>query len=82
MISQYIQHPRIAKDFANYLELYYKYQDQYQVDEILQGTIREALCDRVARAPFDERLSVTGLILSRLTEGFKKLWDKMLSWNF
>ena len=76
VISQYIQHPRIAKDFANYLELYYKYQNEYQVDEILQGTIREALCDRVARAPFDERLSVTGLILSRLTEGFKKLWDK------
>ena len=68
VISQYIQHPRIAKDFANYLELYYKYQNEYQVDEILQGTIREALCDRVARAPFDERLSVTGLILSRLTE--------------
>lgn len=79
VISQYIQHPRIAKDFANYLELYYKYQNEYQVDEILQGTIREALCDRVARAPFDERLSVTGLILSRLTEGFKKLWDKNAS---
>ncbi len=41
VISQYIQHPRIAKDFANYLELYYKYQNEYQVDEILQGTIRE-----------------------------------------
>ena len=40
VISQYIQHPRIAKDFANYLELYYKYQNEYQVDEILQGTIR------------------------------------------
>lgn len=32
VISQYIQHPRIAKDFANYLELYYKYQNEYQVD--------------------------------------------------
>ena len=82
VISQYIQHPRIAKDFANYLELYYKYQNEYQVDEILQGTIREALCDRVARAPFDERLSVTGLILSRLTEGFRNCGIKMLSWNF
>lgn len=76
VIYQYIQHPGISKDFANYLELYYKYQNQYQVDEILEGTIREELCDRVARAPFDERLSVTGLLLSRLMEGFKKLWDK------
>ena len=45
----------------------------------MRGVIREALCGRVARAPFDERLSVTGLILSRLTEGFKKLWDKNAS---
>ena len=35
VVGQYLQHPKIAKDFANYLELYYKYQDQYQVDEIL-----------------------------------------------
>ena len=76
VISQYLQHPGIAKDFANYLELYYKYQNEYQVDEILEGTIREELCQRVARAPFDERLSVTGLLLSKLTEGFKELWYK------
>ena len=76
VVSQYIQHPQIAKDFANYLELYYKYQNEYQVDEILQGTIRQELCDRVARAPFDERLSVAGLLLSKLTQGFKKLWEK------
>ena len=76
VVYQYIQHWKIAKDFANYLELYYKYQNEYQVDEILRGVIREALCGRVARAPFDERLSVTCLILSKLTEGFKKLWDK------
>ena len=38
MVGQYIQMPRIAKDFANYLELYYKYQKTYHVEEILQGT--------------------------------------------
>lgn len=76
VIGQYLQHPLIAKDFANYLELYYKYQNEYQVDEILEGTIREELCGRVARAPFDERLSVTGLLLAKLTESFKVLWYK------
>ena len=25
VVGQYLQHPKIAKDFANYLELYYKY---------------------------------------------------------
>ena len=43
VVGQYLQHPKIAKDFANYLELYYKYQDQYQVEEILSGTIRRSL---------------------------------------
>ena len=73
VVGQYIQHPRIAKDFANYLELYYKYQNEYQVDRILEGVIREELCDKLARASFDERLSVTGLLLSKLAEGFKEM---------
>ena len=38
VVGQYIQLPRIAKDFANYLELYYKYQKTYHVDDILKGT--------------------------------------------
>ena len=36
VIGQYIQLPRIARDFANYLELYNKYRKIYHVDEILQ----------------------------------------------
>lgn len=73
VVHQYIQHWKIAKDFANYLELYYKYQDQYQVEEILSGTIREEVCDKLQKAPFDERMAVTGLLLAKLTDGFKEL---------
>jgi len=73
VVGQYLQHPKIAKDFANYLELYYKYQDQYQVDEILSGTIREGICDKLDKASFDERMAVTGLLLAKLTDGFKAL---------
>ena len=49
--GQYLQHPAVAKDFANYLELYYKYQNEYQVEEILKGVIREEVCTRLERAP-------------------------------
>ncbi len=76
VVCQYIQHPRIAKDFANYLELYYKYENDYKVDEILGGVIRESVCDRLARAPFDERLSVMSLLLARLNDGFRRLADQ------
>lgn len=72
VVGQYLQYPKIAKDFANYLELFYKYQDDWQVDEILSGTIRESLCRRAANAPFDEKLSMIGLLLSRISREFVK----------
>ena len=71
VVVQYIQHPAIAGDFANYLELYYKYENDYRVDEIVSGVIREGVCDKLAKAPFDERLSVVSLLLARLNGGFR-----------
>ncbi len=75
VVAQYIQHPAIAKDFANYLELYYKYENDYRVDEIVSGVIREGVCDKLAKAPFDERLSVVSLLLARLNGGFRAAAD-------
>ena len=72
VVKQYIQHAKIAKDFANYLELYYKYQAQYQIDEVLKGNRDEELMIQAARAPFDEKLSVIGLILAKLNVEFAK----------
>jgi len=68
VVGQYIQLPRIAKDFANYLELYYKYQRTYHVEDILRGVWQRITMLELREAPFDEKLSVMGLILSRLAE--------------
>jgi hypothetical protein len=76
VVGEYIQFPKIAKDFTNYLELYYKYRDDYQIDEILSGIIRESLCNRLKRAPFDEKLNVIGLLLSRLGQSFRSVSDQ------
>lgn len=73
LIQEYIQFPGIAKDFANYLELYYKYKEDYQVERVLSGEISEAAVERLERAAFDERVSVTGLLLSGLNESFRKV---------
>ena len=72
VVIQYIQHPRIAKDFANYLELYYMYQADYQVEQVLQGKIDGLLLKKLSHASFDERLSVIGLLLERLSTSFRK----------
>ena len=74
-IGEYLQFPETAKDFANYYELYNKYQSAYRVDEILSGRIDESLCDRFEKAPFDEKYSVTGLIVSRLSSDAVRLSD-------
>ena len=72
VVYQYIQHWKIAKDFANYLDLYYKYQKDYKVEEILRGHITEEACDKIRRAAFDEKLSVIGLLIAKLHEYFRK----------
>lgn len=74
LVVQYIQFPQIAKDFANYLELYYKYQTDYQIDAILEGQVDEVMLKKTAHASFDERLSVIGLFLSRLGEAFREVY--------
>lgn len=72
VIVQYLQHAKAAKDFANYLELYYKYKTDYQIDEILQGSIRPGVLNKLKFAPFDEHLEVVGLLLARLSENFRE----------
>ncbi len=78
LIYQYLQHKKIAKDFANYLDLYEKYRTDYRVGDILAGNYTKGAVEKLQEAPFDERLSVMGLLLSRLTEDFTAAYDKDL----
>ena len=75
LVYQYLQHKKIAKDFANYLDLYKKYRTDYRVDDILRGEYTEQAVNKLQEAPFDERLSVMGLLLSRLSENFQKAYE-------
>ena len=70
VIHQYLQHKQIAEDFASYLDLYYKYRDDYGVEEILAGKPRPEAFARLLQAPFDERLSLVSLLLAGLKAQF------------
>ncbi|HHV32820.1 ATP-binding protein [Caproiciproducens sp. LBM24188] len=72
LVLQYIQNPAVAKDFANYYELYKKYRNDYRVDEILDGHFSDEAVTKLRLAPFDEKLSVIGLLLSRLNDQFRQ----------
>ncbi len=67
VILEYIQHPKIARDFAAYYDLFKKYQSDYHVEEILAGKLPTSAVERLKSAPFDERLSVIGLLIGKLT---------------
>ena len=73
LVREFIQHPKTARDFSNYYDLYCKYAAEYHVDEILDGKIRETLCDRLKKAPFDEKYAVVGLLVSKLSAGCRDL---------
>jgi DNA polymerase III delta prime subunit len=72
VIGQYIQLPPVARDFANYLELYEKYQRTYHVEDILTGRWQNITMLELREAPFDEKLSVMGMLLSRLAEAARR----------
>ena len=75
LISEFIQHPEVAKDVAVYLDLYRKYEDDYGIEDILQGKEDVAVYQRLQNASFDERLSVVNLLLSGLNRHFAKVAD-------
>jgi hypothetical protein len=72
LISQYVQHERVAKDFAIYYDLYNKYKSDYQLSTILDGTYSEEIRDRAKAARFDERLTLVGLLLESVTDRLKE----------
>lgn len=79
LISQYIQNRKIAKDFANYYDLFVKYKSDYQVDKIFSGTAGEDVVERAKKAKFDERLSLIGLLLDGITEYLKAVYQSELT---
>lgn len=71
VIHEFLPCGEIAKDVAAYVDLYKKYEDSYGIPEILEGNVRPEVYQRLARASFDERLSVVNLLLSGLSQYFQ-----------
>ncbi|MBR6005211.1 MAG: AAA family ATPase [Clostridia bacterium] len=75
LIAQYIQNPRIARDFSTYYDLFIKYKSDYQVDRILGGTADDMIIERAAAAKFDERISLLGLVFDAVCSEVRKVAD-------
>ena len=72
LIGQYIRSEKIIKEFGAYYDLFQKYKKDYHVDEILSGKAGELAIQKAAEAPFDERLSLMGMLIDKVLSDIKK----------
>ncbi len=75
LIRQYLQKRETARSFILYYQLYRKYGEDYEIDRLLEAETKETAlwqekCSMAQNAPFEERLTVIGLLLDRLSEDF------------
>ncbi len=75
LAAQYLEDPEIAADFAVYYELYCRYSRVFRIDGILDGTCTKGT-EELARAPFDEKLSLIGLLTNRLDGEFRRYGEQ------
>ncbi|MBR0405832.1 MAG: AAA family ATPase [Eggerthellaceae bacterium] len=68
LVRQYLQDDQVANEVFAYYELFRKYQDDYQVTRILDGTAASDIASRAAEAQFDERVALVGLLLDAVLE--------------
>ena len=72
LIGEFLQKEEIARDFAGYNRLYEKYKSDYQIQEILDGNVTsgqlKTCCDMGKKASFEERFTVTEMLLEAVTE--------------
>lgn len=67
LISQYIHHKAVSKEFAVYYDLYNKYKSDYQIGSIVNGNATEDIKNRARLAKFDERISLLGLLIDNIS---------------
>ncbi len=76
LMGQYLQNPDIAEDFAIYYDLFNKYRSDYQVEAILSGNPPQEILARATHAPFDERLSLLGLLLDNVSTSLRQVVEE------
>lgn len=72
LIGQYIRNDRVVKEFGAYYDLYQKYKNDYNVEEILSGTVSEQAKDKARKADFDERLSLMGMLIDKVQQDIRE----------
>ena len=76
VIYEYLSQEDVAEEFSAYLDLYFKYEDEYPIDEILSGSAPSVIYERLLKAGFDERITVVELIITALLNRVGEYFSK------
>ena len=76
LVGQYLRNDRIVREFTAYYDLYLKYVSEYAMDDILAGNPSAQAIDRAGKAPFDERLSIVGILNDRALGEAKDIMEE------
>lgn len=72
LVGQYLRNDRVVKEFTAYYDLYQKYKNDYKIEEILTGQVREQAKDKARKADFDERLSLMGMLIDTIQHDIRE----------
>lgn len=76
LVGQYLRNEKVVKEFTAYYDLYNKYKKDYHVADILSGKPSVQAIARAKAAPFDERLSLLGMLLDRVQADMKEVMEQ------
>ncbi len=66
LVGQYLRNQDIVREFCAYYDLYQKYKSDYQIKDILGGSVSDEALKKARQAAFDERLSLLGMLLAQV----------------
>ncbi|MBP5606933.1 MAG: AAA family ATPase [Lachnospiraceae bacterium] len=66
LLRQYLHHDAVVREFAAFYELYRKYEKDYSPARILKGEGSDMMIEKIAKAPFDERILLAGMLCERV----------------
>ncbi len=76
LVGQYLSHERVVREFMAYYDLYCKYKKDYHISEILQGSASEDMRRKAENAPFDERISLLGMLTDKMDGMLRECMEK------
>lgn len=77
LVGQYLRNERVVKEFTAYYDLYNKYKKDYRIHEILAGQANVLAISRAKEAPFDEKLSLLGMLLDKVQADMKECMERL-----